>query len=726
MSLLHLLRAVGIACLLLAASGVATITAAAMAAAMAATPATGLSISGRTTTAAGAPIAGATVQAQAATGEIFTATTAADGAFVVSDVITGVYLLTASAPAHYFNTALGDINVPPSVTDVLLVGAAYTRIGGHVRASDGAPLTAITVTAQLSPTGLVYTTLTDAQGAYTLTRLTAGTYRITPSFAQYHFAPPWRDQTAPPDGSGVDFVGALEHVVHLPLVHRPPPDLTVRHIEVTQATQTAANNNIPLAAGRPTLARVYTVIADAATADGIFLELSATRNGHYIGAVRQGPGIVWADPVRGRYETTFNVRLPAAWLAEEIVLRAQIDPDNGFAEIDEGNNRYTTTLTFRTVPPLRVTWVPIDYTDLPTGVTYLGRWDVQELDFARHVFPVDEVEVSVRAPLAFSGNLRTHEDWSALLAQVAELRIADSAAPDEIYYGLIPIGPADNIPVIYAGLGFVGYRAALGLVGQPETTAHEIGHNLGLLHAPCGNPAAVDLAYPYIDAQIGEYGVDVVVGRLLSATTYRDLMSYCGPRWISDYHYRKVWQNLQAAARAQPAPPAAGLWVRVRFDGEGAAQMLPVYALHASLTPPADDGAYVVELLDDQGEILAAQRVALLTAAEDGPALQLLSAVLPQPSQPVAAVRVTTAGAAESRAVLTTRTLANVDAAARIQPGGATALTWAPATRPALVRYSADRGQTWTALGVDLTGGQATIPPGLQADALLWEVAAGQ
>lgn len=710
MSRLHFLRAVGFACLLLAAGGAATLTA------TAAAPATGLTISGRTTTADGAAIGGATVLAQAATGETFTATTAADGAFVVSDVITGVYLLTASAPAHYFNTAVGDINVPPSVTDVQLVGAAYATIGGHVRASDGAPLAAITVTAQMSPTGLVFTTLTDAQGAYTLTRLMAGDYRITPAFAHYRFAPPWRNKTAPPDADGVDFVGAPEYTVHLPLVHRPPPDLTVRHIEVTQATQTAANN-IPLAAGKPTLARVYAVIADAATADGIFLELSATRNGHYLGSVRQGPGIVWADPVRGRYETTFNVRLPATWLAEEVVLRAQIDPDNAFTEIDEGNNRYTTTLTFRTVPRLRVKWVPIDYTDLPTGVAYPGRWDVQELDFARQVFPVDEIEVSVRAPLAFSGNLRTHEDWSALLSQVAELRFVDGAAPDEIYYGLIPIGPADNIPVIYAGLGFVGYRAAVGLVGQPETTAHEIGHNLGLLHAPCGNPAAVDLAYPYIDAQIGEYGVDVVVGRLLSATIYRDLMSYCGPRWISDYHYRKVWQNLQATARMQPAPPAAGLWVRVHFDAEGAAQVLPVYALQAPLTPPADDGAYAIELLDDQGEIIAAQRVALLTAAEDGPALHLLSAVLPQPSQPVAAVRVTKAGV-----TLATRTLAPDDSAARTQPGGAATLTWQSTARPALVRYSADRGQTWTALGVDLTGGAVDLPAALRDATLLWAV----
>lgn len=682
-----------------------------------------LSLSGRVQTAAGAAIDGATVRAQAVTGAIVSTTATAHGAFAVGAVITGVYTLTASAPTHYFPAAV--VSAPPSQFDLRLTGAPYATVRGVVRDAGAAPLAGITVTAVLTPpvepAPSIVQARTDASGAYTLTQLTAGRYRITPQQDNYHFAPPWRELRTPPDAVAVDFTGTRQHTAFLPLMHRPPPDLSVRHIEVTQATQNDANS-IPLVAGRPTLARVYAAVANAATVPDIWLELTATRDGQFLGTVRAGPGVVWANPQRGRYETTFNVPLPPGWLAGAITLRGTVDPDNVFLETEEGNNSRAFDLTFHAMPPLRVKWVPINYTHLPTGAYYPGRWDAEELAFARQVFPLDQVEVTVRSPLDFSGDLRTHEDWSALLRAVANLKFADAAPAQELYYGLIPLGPEDNVPVIYGGLGFVGMRAAIGLVSTPETTAHEIGHNLGLLHAPCGNPSAVDASYPYSNAQIGEYGVDVAEGRLLAPGLYRDLMSYCGPRWISDYHYLKVFQNQQAAVRSQP-PAGPGLWVRVQLEATGAAQLLPVYALHAPPTAPALGSPYTVELLDAKGAVIATQPLALLTAAEGGPPVEMLSAIVPRPAVTVAAVRVTA-----GRATLAARTLDGAAAPrTMLAPrGAAPRLTWQPAAQPALVRYSADGGATWTALGVDLTGGQAAIPPGLRADELLWEVTAGQ
>lgn len=692
----------------------------------AAAPAT-LSISGRTQTGAGAPIAGATIWAQAATGEVFTATAAPNGAFVVGNVITGVYVLTATSQTHYFATETGQLAVPPSQTDVRLIGEPYATIRGVVRDNSNAPLAAITVTAELTPARRLVAAVTDAQGAYTLTQLVAGRYRIAPAHANYRFTPAWRELATPPDAVA-DFVGEPHFVLHLPVVRRPPPDLTVRHIEVTQATQSDANS-VPLVAGRPTLARIYALVRDETAANGLFLELTATRNGQLLGAVRQGPGTVWPNPVRDQYTTTFNVRLPAEWLTQEIELRARIDPDNAVAESDESNNGRTIGVAFQPMLPLQVKLVPINYTHLPTGVYLPGRWDAQELDFLKRVFPVSQVEVSVRAPLDFRGDLRSSEDWSALLSQLADIKMGDNAAPEQVYYGLIPVSPADGIAVAHGGLGFVGYRAAIGLVSQPEITAHEIGHNLGLLHAPCGDPAFVDPDYPYAGAQIGEYGVDVLGNRLLAATAYRDLMSYCGPRWISDYHYRKVFREQQVNGRSQPRQSGAGLWIRVRFDARGAGRLLPTYSLDAPLTAPVADSPYTVELLDAQGAVIAAHPLALLAADEEGLSLRMLSVIVPRPVQPVASLRVTANGAP-----LAIRTLdaavaeeaAPVVAQRITRPSSSATLTWQHADRPALVRYSADGGQTWTTLGVDLSGGALDLPAHLRDAATLWEAMAGR
>jgi hypothetical protein len=46
------------------------------------------------------------------------------------------------------------------------------------------------------------------------------------------------------------------------------------------------------------------------------------------------------------------------------------------------------------------------------------------------------------------------------------------------------------------------------------------------------------------------------------------------------------------------------------------------------------------------------------------------------------------------------------------QTADAITLRWGVAGVPALIRYTADDGQSWTAFGVDVTGGQLTVERG--------------
>jgi hypothetical protein len=85
-------------------------------------------------------------------------------------------------------------------------------------------------------------------------------------------------------------------------------------------------------------------------------------------------------------------------------------------------------------------------------------------------------------------------------------------------------------------------RAALGLAfADPfsaETMAHEVGHNHGREHAPCplSGIAQVDPSYPYARGAIGVYGWDAR-SQALVAPSSSDVMGYCGKKWISDYTY---------------------------------------------------------------------------------------------------------------------------------------------------------------------------------------------
>src|SRR5207245_1523205 len=82
------------------------------------------------------------------------------------------------------------------------------------------------------------------------------------------------------------------------------------------------------------------------------------------------------------------------------------------------------------------------------------------------------------------------------------------------------------------------------------TMAHELGHACGLSHAPCGTPG--DPNYPAYEpydpvgthkASIVEYVLNITNGNILTPNQFKDWMSYCGPRWISLYHFGRLVNN---------------------------------------------------------------------------------------------------------------------------------------------------------------------------------------
>ena len=89
--------------------------------------------------------------------------------------------------------------------------------------------------------------------------------------------------------------------------------------------------------------------------------------------------------------------------------------------------------------------------------------------------------------------------------------------------------------------------------------AHELGHNFGLGHAPCGTDG--DSSYPYPGAKIGTWGYDLVNRELKDPDLYYDLMSYCGPEWVSDYNYEKVRAFLENNPPSPQSLPQEGLFI---------------------------------------------------------------------------------------------------------------------------------------------------------------------
>lgn len=131
------------------------------------------------------------------------------------------------------------------------------------------------------------------------------------------------------------------------------------------------------------------------------------------------------------------------------------------------------------------------------------------------------------------------------------------------YYGVFDYY-ADDVGGPYAGCAWLGSPTAVGFISTTDpgraagTFAHEIGHNLSLMHAPCGNPSGVDPNFPYLGGSIGVWGYRASTGEVVPHDM-PDLMSYCGGgnEWISDYHFERALDFVNTAWSKRDGPKIA-------------------------------------------------------------------------------------------------------------------------------------------------------------------------
>ncbi|HEX3160513.1 MAG TPA: hypothetical protein VHQ45_18485, partial [Gemmatimonadaceae bacterium] len=240
------------------------------------------------------------------------------------------------------------------------------------------------------------------------------------------------------------------------------------------------------------------------------------------------------------------------------------------------------------------------------GVANAGRVSSQTMaafvGFARELYPLGAAEVDVRAPFAASASaLRSRDENGAWEQTLSELNAARVAAGDgRMYFGLVRLPYASGI----VGVGLLPGMTALGWDALPDaafTLAHELGHNWGRRHSPCGSPPGVDDQYPYLDGSIGVTGYRFSVQELQQPDV-SDVMGYCRHAWISDYTYEGVlsFRGVPPAPRMASTEPRPALlvWGRVR-DGEVVLE--PAFPVTAPVSLPTAGGPYRFTAIDATG-----------------------------------------------------------------------------------------------------------------------------
>ena len=213
-----------------------------------------------------------------------------------------------------------------------------------------------------------------------------------------------------------------------------------------------------------------------------------------------------------------------------------------------------------------------------------------------------------------------------VLRDVRLLLVADGAPG---YYMAVP--PWKDSGVL--GIAFFDSRASVSRF-EGHTIAHEFGHNFLLRHAPCGGPAGADGQYPHSGGRIGTWGYDFRdEGSLVSPNLYRDLKSYCGPEWVSDYNFDKALRFRLAArggaAAASSASANNSLLPWGSTDSTGTPFLEPAFVVDAPPSlPPRLAGEYEITGRTAAGDELFSLRFDLPETA-DGDGSSSFAFVLP-------------------------------------------------------------------------------------------------
>jgi len=401
-------------------------------------------------------------------------------------------------------------------------------------------------------------------------------------------------------------------------------NLRIEFAYLTQAIQ-RPDHGVELVAGRDAYLRVFAVANEANGAQPR-VRVRLFHGGAEVQSwlLNAGSPAVTQVMTEGSLPSSWNVLVPGALVQPGLALLAEVDPEGLVAEADEADNRYPVggtpmPVTVRTLLPFQIRLVPVlqSVNGLQGDVTPANA--AGYLSELQAMMPVAGVSVDVRAVYTTNaGELQSGNGngaWSTILSEVLALRNATDQS-SRYYYGVVRTTYSSGI----AGMGYVGspgssFKAAIGWDrsgSRAGVLAHELGHNFGRSHAPCGGPGNPDPNYPHLGGQIGAWGLDVATLAVKAPTTSFDLMGYCNSDWVSDY----TWNAVVSFRAASPtgAPPAGapgggaddGLLVWGRITPAGAV-LEPAFRVAPTGRPLPRSGAWRIEGRDAQGALLFAQ-----------------------------------------------------------------------------------------------------------------------
>ena len=306
-----------------------------------------------------------------------------------------------------------------------------------------------------------------------------------------------------------------------------------------------------------------------------------------------------------------NAEIPGEIIAPGLEMVIHVDPDStldpelGVTSRIPDSGRLA--LDVRAVPTFRLTLIPFLWEgDADSSVA--ETVDSLEADPEGHellrdvrtLLPVAGLDVAGHDPVYGS-----HQSPYRLLAQVVATRLMEGGAGH--WMGLFTNRPGGSSRAWPGGVAQLPGYSSVARV-DAYILAHELGHNLGLRHAPCGGAGGPDPLFPSSGGRIADWGYDFEKRRLVRPQV-PDVMSYCrADYWIGGYHFDKALRHRLADADAAAAAaaevgshPTRSLLLWGGRDTVGVPYLDPAFVVDATLSLPPAGTEYTVEGTDANG-----------------------------------------------------------------------------------------------------------------------------
>ena len=285
---------------------------------------------------------------------------------------------------------------------------------------------------------------------------------------------------------------------------------------------------VPLVAGRPALLRVFVVSREAAG-----LPMPDVHARFFVGGtevhsveIASSASRVAARVDEGSLRGSANALIPGGVVRPglEVVVEVdpheRLDPSLGVRKRIPATGRLAVGVS--EMPQLRLDVIPFLFAAAPDSAIIAltegmsaDPYGHELLGDTRRLLPVDGLEVTDHSPVSVDSN-----DAYDLLRNVSAIRYIEGM--DGHVMGMMS-GPVTGA----AGLAHFATRESFS-VPSSSVMAHELGHNMGLGHAPCGAREYLEQEYPQPDGSIGAWGYDHRSGELVAPDT-PDLCPTVGP-----------------------------------------------------------------------------------------------------------------------------------------------------------------------------------------------------